>query len=48
VRKPNVYLYHLKFKKLLEMPLSLDEKKGLAENIRNLPPQFLKGLWEII
>lgn len=28
--------------------MTIQEKKNLGMNIRTLPPEFLKGVWEIV
>ena len=32
----------------MEMPMSIQEKKNLGMNIRTLPAEYLKGVWEIV
>lgn len=31
-----------------DKPMSLQEKRNLGQNIRNLPTQYLRGVWEIV
>lgn len=28
--------------------MTLNEKKNLGQNIRKLPPEYLRGIWEIV
>lgn len=32
----------------MDKPMSLNEKKNLGQNIRKLPPEYLRGVWEIV
>ena len=32
----------------MDKPMTLNEKKNLGQNIRKLPPEFLRGVWEIV
>lgn len=31
-----------------DKPMTLNEKKALGQNIRKLPPEYLRGVWEIV
>jgi Bromodomain extra-terminal - transcription regulation len=31
-----------------DKPMTLQEKRNLGQNIRNLPTQYLRGVWEIV
>lgn len=33
---------------IIEKPMTLQEKRNLGQNIRNLPTQYLRGVWEIV
>lgn len=39
---------HKNVGQLSEKPMTLQEKRTLGQNIRNLPPQYLRGVWEIV
>lgn len=39
---------HKTISQLNEKPMTLQEKRTLGQNIRNLPPQYLRGVWEIV
>lgn len=39
---------HKNLSQLNEKPMTLQEKKNLGQNIRNLPAQYLRGVWEIV
>jgi len=32
----------------MDKPMTLNEKKNLGQNIRKLPPEYLRGVWEIV
>lgn len=33
---------------IMERPMTIEEKKKLASNIFVLPPEYLRGVWEIV
>ena len=39
---------HKNISQMNEKPMTLQEKKNLGQNIRNLPAQYLRGVWEIV
>ena len=39
---------HKNVSQINEKPMTLQEKRNLGQNIRNLPPQYLRGVWEIV
>ena len=39
---------HKSLSQINEKPMTLQEKKNLGQNIRNLPAQYLRGVWEIV
>lgn len=39
---------HKNVSQLSEKPMTLQEKRTLGQNIRNLPAQYLRGVWEIV
>jgi len=40
--------YAMKFSIVKDQPMSSSEKKSLYQNVNNLPPAYLKGVWDII
>ena len=39
---------HKTVNQMNEKPMTLQEKRNLGQNIRNLPAQYLRGVWEIV
>jgi len=44
----SIDFYAMKFSIVKDQPMSSEEKKSLYRNVHNLPPAYLKGVWDII